>query len=196
MKRIVKDEQLNGSFNFAVNGVLTKIDRNNIGTFQHEINRRFAAKLMLDHPYPIALVPIPNGNGVIGQTNVFRTLSIASSIVRVMNNGSVALDLLRWNAPVGKAHLGQRSRRIEDHIAALEINGGTELPVVLFDDFLTTGSQMAAAKTKLEAAGFNVVGCYTIFESLDAGAQVAPPGWRVAARHVMRIADFFQNVNL
>lgn len=191
MKRVVKAEPLNGSFNFTVNGVLTKIDKNNVAAFQHEINRRFAAKIAADHPYPVAVVPIPNGDGVIGQNNVFRTLSIARSFVRVMNNGSVCLDLLRWNAPVGKAHLGQRARRVDDHLDALQINGGTHLPVVIFDDFLTTGSQMAAAKIKLEEAGFNVVGCYTIFERLDAGVPVNPPGWRIATRSVMRIADFF-----
>lgn len=191
MKRVVKAEPLNGSFNFIVNGVLTKIDKNNVAVFQHEINRRFAAKIAADHPYPVTVVPIPNGDGVIGQNNVFRTLSIARAFVGVMNNGSVCLDLLRWNAPVGKAHLGQRARRVDDHLDALQINGGTQLPVVIFDDFLTTGSQMAAAKIKLEEAGFNVVGCYTIFERLDAGVPVNPPGWRIATRSVMRIADFF-----
>ncbi|ANL39536.1 phosphoribosyltransferase [Rhizobium phaseoli] len=194
MKRVVKAEPLNGSFHFWVNGVYTKINKNNVGLFQSEINKLFAAQIMAHHPYPVAVVPIPNGDGVIGQNNAFRTLRIATTIVNRMANGSVCLDMLRWNVPVGKAHLNQRARRVDDHLAALQINGTTNLPVVIFDDFLTTGSQMAAAKIKLEEAGYNVVGCYTIFERLDAGAVVNPPGWKNTTRSVMRIADFFANI--
>lgn len=194
MKRVVKAEQLNGSFNFWINGVYTKINKNNVGLFQREINKLFAEQIMAHHPYPVAVVPIPNGDGVIGQNNVFRTLRIATTIVNRMANGSICLDMLRWNAPVGKAHLNQRARRVDDHIAALRINGTTNLPVVIFDDFLTTGSQMAAAKIKLEEAGYNVVGCYTIFERLDAGVVVGPPAWKNTTRSVMRIADFFADL--
>ncbi|WP_327205648.1 phosphoribosyltransferase [Rhizobium beringeri] len=192
MKRVVKGEPLNGSFHFSVNGVYTKINKNNVGLFQSEINRLFAAKIVANHPYPVAVVPIPNGDGVLGQANVFRTFRIATTIVNRMNTGSVCLDLLRWHAQVGKAHLNQRARRVDDHLASLRINGTTNLPVVIFDDFLTTGSQMAAAKIKLEEAGFNVVGCYTIFERLDAGIAVNPPGWRIATRQPMHIADFLR----
>lgn len=194
MKRVVKAEQLNGSFNFWINGVYTKINKNNVGLFQHEINRLFAAQIMAHYPYPVALVPIPNGDGVIGQNNVFRTLRIAKTIVNRMANGSVCLDMLRWNALVGKSHLNQRARRIDDHLAAFRVNGATNLPIVIFDDFLTTGSQMAAAKIKLEEAGYNVVGCYTIFERLDVGVVVGPPAWKNTTRSVLRIADFFADI--
>ncbi|OCJ11204.1 hypothetical protein A6U86_22255 [Rhizobium sp. AC27/96] len=194
MKRVVKAEPLNGSFNFWINGVYTKINNHNVGLFQSEINKLFAAKILADHPYPVAVVPIPNGDGVLGQNNVFRTFRIATTIVNRMGNGSICLDLLRWNVAQGKSHLKQRARRVDDHLAALRINGTTNLPVVIFDDFLTTGSQMAAAKLKLEDAGYNVVGCYTVFERLDAGAAVNPPGWKIATRSVMQIADFFADL--
>lgn len=194
MKRVVKAEPLNGSFHFWINGIYTKINKNNVELFQIEINKIFAAQIAAHHAYPVAVVPIPNGDGVVGQNNIFRTFRISSAIANRMSNGSICLDMLRWNAPVGKAHLNQRARRVEDHLTALQINGTTNLPIVIFDDFLTTGSQMAASKIKLEDAGYNVVGCYTIFERLNAGVLVNPPGWTNTTRSVMRIADIFANI--
>jgi hypothetical protein len=194
MKRVVKNEQLNNSFSFLVNGISTRIDRNNLPIFQQEINRRFRQKIMADHPYPVCIVPVPNGDGVVGQNNAFRTLQIARAIASRDLPGAEALDLLRWRELVGKAHLNQRARQVDDHIQALRINGTTGLPIVLFDDVLTTGSQMAASSQKMTEAGFNVVGRYAVFEVLEAGAQTDPPGWKTTTRNPLRIVDLFADL--
>lgn len=191
MKRVVKDEQLNSSFSFKINGFNTKIDRNNIRIFQSEVNRRFRVRIAADHPYPVCIVPVPNGDAVVAQNNSFRTLGIAKAIVAQGIPGAVVLDLLRWNEAVGKSHLGERSRKMSDHLNALRINGTTDLPIVVFDDVLTTGSQMAAAKVKLTDAGFNVVGCYTILETLEEGVRAEAPGWRIVTRDVGHTVDMF-----
>jgi hypothetical protein len=193
MKRVIKNEALNHSFSFSINGISTRIDRNNLPIFKNEINRRFRQKIIADHPYPVCIVPVPNGDGVLGQDNKFRTLQIAQAIAANGVVGTVALDLLRWNEPVGKAHLNQRARNVDDHLQALRITGKTELPIVLFDDVLTTGSQMTASVLKLREAGYNVVGCYTVFEVVEAGAQIASPGWKVTTRNLARTPDLFAN---
>jgi hypothetical protein len=194
MKKVVKGEDLNGRFMFPINGVSTKIDAANVVYFRREIDRLFGARIAADHPYPVTVVPVPNGNGVVGQDNVFRTLQIANAVVENGFPGSEARDMLRWHEEMGKAHLNQRARMVDNHINALRVTCGCDKPVVLFDDFVTTGSQLAAAKIKLTEAGFNVVGVYSIFDVVGNGVRPELPGWRISERNPQRIADLFAQI--
>lgn len=196
MKKVVKGEALNGRFTFPINGVPTKIDASNVVNFRREIDRLFGARIAADHPYPVTLVPVPNGNGVVGQNNVFRTLQIAEAIAAKGFPGSEAKDVLRWHEEMGKAHLNQRARMIDSHINALRVTCGSDKPVILFDDFVTTGSQLAASKIKLTDFGYNVVGVYSIFDVVENGVRPEAPGWRIVERNPQRIADLFAQVPL
>ncbi len=195
MKKVVKGEALKGRFSFPINGVSTKIDAANVVYFRREIDRLFGARIAADHPYPVTVVPVPNGNGVAGQDNVFRTLQIANAVVGNGFPGSEARDMLRWHEEMGKAHLNQRARMVDNHINALRVTCGCDKRIVLFDDFVTTGSQLAAAKIKLTEAGFNVVGVYSIFDVVENGVRPEAPGWRIVERNPQRIADLFAQVN-
>lgn len=191
MKKVVKGEALNGRFMFPINGLSTRIDGNNVIQFHREINQLFGTRISADHPYPVRIVPVPNGDGVVGQNNSFRTLQIASAVAAKGFPGSEATDMLRWYEEMGKAHLNQRARMVDNHVNALRMTCGCDKPIVLFDDFVTTGSQLAASKVKLTEAGYNVVGIYSIFDVVENGVRPDAPGWRVAERNPQRIADLF-----
>lgn len=195
MKKVVKGEDLKGRFMFPVNGVSTRIDASNVFQFHREINRLFGTRIASDHPYPVTIVPVPNGNGVVGHNSNFRTLEIANAIVKNGFPGSETRDMLRWNQEMGKAHLNQRSRMIDNHVNALRVTCGCDKPIVLFDDFVTTGSQLAASKIKLTEAGYNVIGIYSIFDVVETGVRPDAPGWRLVERNPQRISDLFSQIS-
>ncbi len=67
IKKIVKNEELNGKFDFRIGGVLVKIDKNNIPRFRAGMSQILAERMMADQPGNFAIVPVPNGNGTIGE---------------------------------------------------------------------------------------------------------------------------------
>jgi len=137
------------------------------------------------------IVPVPNGNATIADDDLFQTLKIARGIASKSEGNLTAFDALRWSEPMGKAHKKERRRDVDQHLDALRVKPGCGKRVILFDDVVTSGSQLCAAKIKLEEAGYDVVGMYAILDVLDEGERGTAPAWREVKRNPMRIADFF-----
>lgn len=192
IKKIVKNEALRGKFDFPIGGRMVTINSSNTRTFQQEMSRLIGEKIANDYGGGIEIVPVPNGDGIVGG-GTFRTLNISKLAAAKTGGRLSSSDLLRWAAPVGKTHLNERARDIDQHLRNLRINGRTDRPVVLFDDVVTTGSQLCAARIKLEEGGVKVLGCCAIIEVIDQvqGARGDAPGWRTVTRRPQRIADLF-----
>jgi orotate phosphoribosyltransferase len=62
-------------------------------------------------------------------------------------------------------------------------------PVVIFDDFVTTGSSMCAATRKLRDMGVSVVGRYALVEVLNPGERGGAPEWRTVTRELEEDSD-------
>jgi hypothetical protein len=193
-KKIIKNEPLSARshFNWQLrSGVDCRIDQDRRSTFETDICARFADHILNNWGTNIIIVPVPNGDGVINSRSSFRTLDLVQRIATASRGQLQFGDALRWKEPAGKSHKNERARKVDSHIANLAVNPSDPRSVVLFDDVVTSGSQMAAAKIKLEEQGHVVHSCYAIFDVLDPGARGAAPCWTEIRRHPMHIADFF-----
>ncbi|MND65338.1 hypothetical protein D3C80_567040 [compost metagenome] len=110
-----------------------------------------------------------------------------------MGSPAQAQDIIRWKEKVGKTHLGERTRSVDAHKNLIKLNGKTEMKVVILDDVVTSGSQLAAAKVVLEDAGMAVAGLCAFAEVLDKGQRSDPPSWKMTARNPYSINDAMDN---
>lgn len=194
-KKIIKGEELSGWFSWPLlAGYRLQIKQSNRSAFENDILARFAQHIVAAHP-GVMIVPVPNGNATINSGEQFRTWELAEGIAEKMPNLS-AFDALRWNTPMGQAHRNERRRDVDAHMSALRIKPGCQKDVIIFDDVVTSGSQLCAAKLKMEEAGFNVRALYAIFDVLDEGERGSAPCWRQVRRNPMRIADFFADLDI
>ncbi|TAA61881.1 ComF family protein [Shinella sp. JR1-6] len=193
IKRVVKGEQLHGKFSFPLNGVSTEFDRNKLPMFGNALGKVFAQKIEAEHGGGVLIVPVPNGNACVEYNEDFQTYRIARKIEQ-HSNGAIALDMLRWREKMGKAHLGGRRRDVWQHKQDLVIAKKTTRPIVLFDDVVTTGAQLAAARDVLTADGYEVVGHYAILDVIDKDARGDALGWRTVTRHPQDTADLFNAI--
>ncbi|MES0098514.1 phosphoribosyltransferase [Mesorhizobium sp. M0019] len=190
IKKIVKGDQLAAKANFRWFG-LGKVWPDRREAFEASLCQLIADKVLADVGAGAVIVPVPNSSAVVGSQDSFRTLQIAKQIAARSGGHLIAQDHLRWNGAVGKAHLKQRARNVDEHMGRLAIIGKPDRKIVLFDDIVTSGSQMCAAKLKLEEAGFEVAGCYTVLDVLDGGERGTAPAWKSVTRSLARTGDLF-----
>jgi hypothetical protein len=194
LTKIVKGEVPNGTFPLSVNGLPRTINAGSADLCLWEIARRFAEKILLDHPLGAKIVPVPNGSAVVGGSDIFRTLDLARRIAAKGAPRLTAVPLLRWKEDLGKAHRGEKQRDVYRH----KQNLGCVLPgtgrIVLFDDVVTSGSQLEASRQILTEAGYSVLGAYSIIEILDRDARGDAFGFKVTRRDPMDIASLFDDL--
>lgn len=192
--RAIKGETLRGTFNFQISGRGgMMIGQSNVQLFIEEVCFRAATRLRETYGRGICIVPIPNSTAVFGQRGTFRTLELSKRVAQLVGSPACAKDILRWREAVGKTHLGERQRSVDTHKTLMKLNGTSELPIVLLDDVVTSGSQLAAAKATLEAAGMNVIGLCAFAEVLDKGQRSDPPSWKRTLRNPYSINDVMTN---
>lgn len=100
-----------------------------------------------------AIVPIPNSAGVVGESANYKTLLYAQAIAAGSGGKLVALDALRWKAAAGAMHKQAGARSPERRFDNLQVIQKPDRPVVLFDDFITSGSSFIAAVWRLSEVG-------------------------------------------
>ncbi|MGO8503235.1 hypothetical protein AB9F35_17285 [Rhizobium leguminosarum] len=189
--RLVKGEPINGSFNFQVGGITTSVTTANAKNFIREICIQTASRIKLKYGSGVTIVPVPNSDGLVSSNAPFRTLQMAQVIAKVA--GCDASDVLRWKSALGKAHKGEKARDADAHADALKVVRVIDRPIVLFDDVVTSGSQMYGAKLALEAKGMRVVGMIAVAEVLKKGERSDSAGWRTAIRNPHSMKDFMDN---
>jgi hypothetical protein len=152
--------------------------------------RQFARRIVDDHGPGIDIVPVPNGSAVFGSTDDFRTLQLARKMVGASQGALTTFDKLRWSAQMGKSHLKERSRDVNEHLRGLRVKEGGRRRAVIFDDVVTSGSQLCASQIKLQEAGIEVIGMYAVADVVDKGQRGSPPAWRTVVKTPRRQQDF------
>ncbi|RVG92107.1 phosphoribosyltransferase [Sinorhizobium meliloti] len=188
---VVKGKELRGSFNFQITGRGgVSINARNASLFLEEVSYRSAHHIRSKYGKNVCIVPVPNSSAIASNRKSFKTLEIATRVAALVGAPCSALDLLRWKLPVGMAHKGERTRSVDAHKGQMKVMSTTNLPIVIFDDVVTSGSQLCAAQALLEGAGMTVAGMLAVAEVVNQGERSDTPGWRTTTRNPFSISDF------
>jgi predicted amidophosphoribosyltransferase len=92
----------------------------------------------------------------VGAVGDFRTVQLARKVARGVKGVVEVSEAIRWDAPREKAHLKGGARHYSQYEPHMVLTATPAHDVVLFDDVITSGSQMIAAARFLRARGINV----------------------------------------
>jgi hypothetical protein len=151
--RGLKREAFNGFSMVRLEGRRFRYTKENIEDLVVEILPRLGQDLRDDVEGPISLVPIPNSGMAIGAKGPFRSVELALLVAAGFGRGCRVVPALRWNEPRDPARKNDEHRHPEIYEPHLRVVEQPDGPVVLFDDVLTSGSQMIAAARVLTKAG-------------------------------------------
>lgn len=192
---VLKGKPLRGTFNFQITGRGgVSISAANSVVFLNEVYYRAGMRVRERFGKDVCIVPIPNSGATILDRGVFRTAELAAGIAQQVGAPCKSASLIRWNSVVGQTHKGERLRDVDQHKSLMRIAAKTDKPIVLFDDVVTSGSQLAAAKLLLSENGMVVVGMLAIAEVVNQGERSDAPGWRTANRSPFSMTDFMQRM--
>lgn len=152
--RGLKQEEFKGYLDVRLQGKNRRFDHGNIEELVRTILPLMGAKLRDDIGAPISIVPIPNSGMAQGYSGPFRSVELAGLIAKGYGDGASVVDAIVWDAPRAKAHLGHDYRHPDLYEPHMVLNAEPKAQVVLFDDVLTSGSQMVAAARMLTKKGF------------------------------------------
>ena len=151
--RGLKQEEFNGYVAVRLDGVERRYTSANIEELVQAILPRIGRKLREDIEGQITLVPIPNSSMAVGAEGPFRCIQLAELVAAGFGEGASVCPAVVWDTPRPKAHKNNDYRHpdlYEPHMRLVVQPAGQ---IVLFDDVLTSGSQMIAAARMLTKAG-------------------------------------------
>ena len=94
----------------------------------------------------VAVVPIPGSTMALGVTGSFRIVDLVTMFGRGYGAKATVVPAIRWDAPREKAHLQNEVRSPDLHQPHMRLTEHRPAkPVLLFDDVMTSGSEMTAA---------------------------------------------------
>lgn len=102
------------------------------------------------------IVPIPNSEAT-RKIDTFRTLQLAEMLAKSAGRGFTVSPCLRWRKPKDPAHKSSGYRDPDALVRKLVLTDTPQSPVILFDDVITSGSQMQASYYVLSAADRTLV---------------------------------------
>lgn len=158
--KAVKKENFQGYVELRVGKDLLRFTQDNRQELVRVVCSDLGAKLTELCKDTFAIVPVPNREGVIGADEKYQTLRLAELIAKRAK--AEAADSVRWREVRPKRHVagGWRDPQVEyENLAVVEL---PRKPIVLFDDFLTSGSQLLATKRRLDEAGADVLFAITV----------------------------------
>lgn len=153
VRNVLKGDPLNGYFYAPFENAYRRFDRKNVDQLIDSLVHDIAEKLRELSPDGATLVPIPNSSATAESRDEYRTLRLAKAVVSVCGSEFGVSDGLRWKKAKSSSHGGAGHRDPKEHLKNLVITTRIEGRTVLFDDFLTTGSQMCAAHRCLAHKG-------------------------------------------
>jgi hypothetical protein len=163
--KAIKKEPFEGYVELSVGGKVRRFDKDNRQELVRVICSDIAGMLKRECANPVTIVPVPNREGLIGFDGGYQTLRLAELIAKKI--GGSATDAIRWKEERPKRHKAGGYRTPEPEYENMKIFEEPIEDVVLFDDFLTSGSQLLAATRRLEEAGYNVLFGVTVGRALD-----------------------------
>ncbi|SRR5579885_1553762 len=155
--KAVKGEPINGHFY----GVIStgekprRFDQSNVQTFVQAFIGAIGRKLRttIGKDSEISIVPIPNSNAVVPLVAPCRTDELAKNIADGFGGGAVVEPLIRWRTARMPQHKSAGPRYPDLFQEQMVLIDKPKHPVVLFDDVMTSGSQLIAGARLLTDAG-------------------------------------------
>lgn len=150
--KAIKGNPIKGYFLLKINGKEKRFEQSNIQEFLPILFKTVGAKLSQSTQGPIDVVPIPNSTAIAANQDDFKTWAHAREICGAAGDRFQVVPAIRWKEAKQPAHEGG-SRDPQVHLQNMKLVLKPTRPVVLFDDVMTTGSQMIAAYRLLEKQG-------------------------------------------
>lgn len=149
IKKIIKGEDINGFVNVKIGGGSRRFNNTNKEDFLPAAYATMANKIAQEVEGEFSIIPIPNSVATVADREDFRTAMMARAIAERIGERASVVPALRWKAAHDPAHKIGGPRDPQIHFANLVKVEEVEGRVVLFDDVLTTGSQMIGATRRL-----------------------------------------------
>jgi predicted amidophosphoribosyltransferase len=162
----IKNEQFNGSFTLKVGGAPRRFDFDNRSDFLRALWPYVTKHILERIEGNASLVPIPNSGATI-EAGDYNTLHYAREIARHSRGRLTAVDALRWQLAQDPQHKSAGRRAPEARYANMRLVTRPEPPVILFDDFITSGSSLIAAYWHLDEAGLAPVRAFVVGRRTD-----------------------------
>ena len=151
--KCIKGESIKGYVDVTIGGTTLRVDDNNKEELLRRLWIAFGEVLNANLAVQSAIVPVPNRVGIVGASANYRTLQYAKAISAASSNKVIAVDALRWKKDAEAAHKQKGFRTPERRYENLAVVDCPKLPIILFDDMITSGSSFVAACWRLDQAG-------------------------------------------
>lgn len=151
--RGLKQEDFKGYLDIRFAGKNRRFDQTNVEEFIATILPLIGKRLRDDIQAPISLVPIPNSGMAQGYSGPFRTVELATLVAKGFGEGASVVEAIVWDLPRNKAHQSHEFRHPDLYEPHMVLVDKPAAKIVLFDDVLTSGSQMIAAARMLAKQG-------------------------------------------
>lgn len=158
--RAAKGIEIGGYVDFNIGGKKTRYNKDNQEELAAQAFGFLGSFLDKAVDFDFEIVPVPNSDMCVQNPSGHR---IINSAQMVANSSSRCVDVntrLLWTHAKSQAHKTPGSRSPEQYEGMLSCTGVSQHPVILFDDIITSGSQMVACARALKAAGTQAMfGC-------------------------------------
>jgi hypothetical protein len=161
--KAVKGEPINGYVDVSIGGRICRFDQSNIDELVRTIGVGMGSKLREIVATPtISIVPIPNSGAVAGSMADCRTDMLARHVAAGFGAGAEVEPLIRWRAARSPQHKGSGFRDPDLFQDQMVLRRRPKHPVVLFDDVMTSGSQLIAASRLLRDEGHTPISALVV----------------------------------
>ena len=150
--QLVKGHEINGYVYLGPVGKRRKFDNSNGEEGVRLALGVLAKALKAKLPGGGTIVPIPNSEAT-REVTTFRTLELAKIVASSAGHGYAVRPNLRWRTAKDPAHKSSGYRDPDALVENLLLTEVPPAPVILFDDVITSGSQMQASFRVLSEAG-------------------------------------------
>jgi adenine/guanine phosphoribosyltransferase-like PRPP-binding protein len=152
MVKGVKGKPIKGYFDVKFGDQQHRYDQNNVGAFVDKLSANAGAKLHNQlGGRKISIVPIPSSNAVTGVRG--RSDELAEKVAAAYGPNAVVESVIRWKALRDPQHESSGYRYPDLYQDQMALTQLPKYEVVLFDDVMTSGSQLTAAARLLEESG-------------------------------------------
>jgi hypothetical protein len=114
-----------------------------------------------------AIVPVPNSDATVKSTGEYKTLKYARAIADSSGGKLTAIDALRWQTAQNPQHKVKGRRDPGVRFSNLRLIENPQTPVILFDDFFTSGASLIAANWRLQEADATPLRAFVIGRQTD-----------------------------
>jgi hypothetical protein len=153
--RAVKEQPFKGYSDIKMGAKIYRLMQSTGEDFVMCLTRAMGRKLSatLGAEQKISIVPIPNSAAVASSTAACRIDNLANYVAAGFGANAIVEPVIRWKAARNPQHKESGYRHPDLFQDQMTLLGTPKNPVVLFDDVMTSGSQMTAAARLLQDAG-------------------------------------------